>query len=120
MFFIHGIDEDLIVTEELAQVEGLLETTHGQDIYQAFLNMITNLDLPLEKLSWLTTDGAPSMIGNKSGFVSLVLAKQKELNHQSVHTPSPVSTSTVQQNSQPGPCNESCCQNCGLHQSKRS
>ena len=41
--------------------------------------MITNVDFPLEKLSGLTTDGAPSMIGNKSGFVSLVLAKQKEI-----------------------------------------
>ena len=33
MFFIRGVDEDLIVTVELAQVEGLLETTRGQDIY---------------------------------------------------------------------------------------
>ena len=29
MFFICRIDEDLIVAEELAQVEGLLETTRG-------------------------------------------------------------------------------------------
>ena len=79
MFFICGVHEDLTVTEELTQVEGLLETTRGQHIYQAFLNMITTLDLPLEKLSGLTTDGVLSIIGYKSGFVSLVLPKQKEI-----------------------------------------
>ena len=79
MFLIRGVDEDLIVAEELAQVEDYCEMARGHDIYQVFLNMITILDPPLEKLSGLTTDGTPLMIGNKSGFVSLVLAKQKEI-----------------------------------------
>lgn len=80
MFLLRGVDDHLIVTEELAQVVALHDTTRGQDIFKAFSEMLTNLSLPLEKLAGVTTDGAPSMIGNRSGFVSLVKAKQREIN----------------------------------------
>lgn len=80
MFILRGIDANFKVTEELAQVVALHGTTKGQDIFQAFLDMLSYLSLPLQKLTGLATDGAPSMIGSRSGFVSLVKAKQREIN----------------------------------------
>src|SRR5207248_344509 len=80
MFLLRGVNDHLIVTEELAQVVALHDTTRGQDIFKAFSEMLTNLRLLLEKLAGVTTDGAPSTIGNRSGFVSLVKAKQREIN----------------------------------------
>jgi len=41
--------------------------------------MLTNLKLPIEKLAGWTSNGAPSMIGNRSGFVSLVKSRQREV-----------------------------------------
>ena len=35
IFWVHGVDENLIVTEELAQIVALHDTTRGQDIFQA-------------------------------------------------------------------------------------
>jgi hypothetical protein len=80
MFLLRGVDEHLNVTEELAQVVALHGTTREQDMFQAFSDMLANLNLPLEKLAGLTTDGAPSMLGNRSGFVYQVKAKQREIN----------------------------------------
>lgn len=87
MFFLRGVDANLHVTEELAEVVALHGTTTGQDVFQAFLHMLKNLELPLEKLASLATDGAPSMVGSKSGFVSLVKAKQREINSPIVAIP---------------------------------
>jgi hypothetical protein len=84
LFFIRGVDINLCVTEELAQVVTLHDTTTGQDVFRAFLDMLKKFELPLEKLARLTTDGAPSMTGKKSGFVSLVKAKQQEISSQMV------------------------------------
>lgn len=80
MFWVRGVDENQIVTEELAQIVALHETTTGPDKFQAFLEMQTNLNLPLEKLAGLAAKGAPSMIENRLGIVSLVKLKQREVN----------------------------------------
>lgn len=55
MFILRGIDENFWITEELAQVVALHGTTKGQDIFQAFIDMLNYLSLPLQKLTGLAS-----------------------------------------------------------------
>src|SRR5215469_10959991 len=45
--------------------------TRGRDIYDAIKNMITEQNIPIQKLVAMTTDGAPAMIGRNVGFIGL-------------------------------------------------
>ena len=43
--------------------------TTGFEIFNAFKKAVEDLNLPWSKLSAVTTDGAPSMIGGANGFI---------------------------------------------------
>ena len=77
--FLRGIDSTFSVTEELAALVELQGTTTGKDIFTAVKRVMSNLDLKLEKLVGITTDGAPAMIGRHSGAVSLLEKEIKDL-----------------------------------------
>ncbi|KAL7980021.1 hypothetical protein Chor_001289 [Crotalus horridus] len=52
---------DLAVKEELLKILSLKGKTRGEDIFLTFKNYATEINLPLHKLSSITTDGAPAM-----------------------------------------------------------
>ena len=45
--------------------------TQGEDTFQAFMNFANKTKLPLIKIIFITTDGAPAMVGSSNGFIAL-------------------------------------------------
>ena len=58
-------------------------TTRSEDLFQRLVLSMKKLELTFEKLSGLTTDGAPAMVGSQKGLVAFV---KKELNCLSLDT----------------------------------
>ncbi len=54
-------------------------TTTGQDIFSASKTVMEHLGLTYKKLVGATTDGAPAMIGQEKGAVSLLEKEMKEI-----------------------------------------
>lgn len=71
LIFVRGVDEDFNITEELASLKSMKGTTTGRDIYGEFEKCMNSLNLPLQKLANVTTDGAPNMVGANQGFVGI-------------------------------------------------
>ncbi|XP_069494446.1 general transcription factor II-I repeat domain-containing protein 2-like [Ambystoma mexicanum] len=69
--FIRMVFEDSSVKEGILAVLPLMGKTRGEDIYQAFKMFIKDINIPLQKLVAVTTDGAPAMIVRNIGFVAL-------------------------------------------------
>lgn len=69
--FVRLVFGNFNIQEELLCLITLKETTRGIDIYNAFKNYVIENKIPLQKLKSITTDGAPSMIGKKKGFITL-------------------------------------------------
>ncbi|XP_060845753.1 general transcription factor II-I repeat domain-containing protein 2A-like [Rhopalosiphum padi] len=63
--------------EEILTILPLLGTTCGEDIYKTVIEYFEKYKLDMKKLILLTTDGAPSMIGNKKGFVQRLINNPK-------------------------------------------
>uniref|UniRef100_A0A8C5SPD7 SCAN box domain-containing protein n=1 Tax=Laticauda laticaudata TaxID=8630 RepID=A0A8C5SPD7_LATLA len=61
---------DLAVKEELLKILSLKGKMRGEDIFLTFRNYATETNLPLHKLSSITTDGAPAMVGSLDGFIA--------------------------------------------------
>lgn len=80
LIFVRGVNANFEITEELAALESLSGTTTGEDIFKALLNTFKNLGLDFENLVSITTDGAKSMIGSKSGLIGRINSKMSELN----------------------------------------
>ncbi|XP_023243760.1 general transcription factor II-I repeat domain-containing protein 2-like [Centruroides sculpturatus] len=64
---------DCKVKEDILSVLPLQGNTRGKDIYKVIKNYIKEINLPLQNLVSITTDGAPAMIG--SGVVFITLCK---------------------------------------------
>eukprot|EP00102_Acyrthosiphon_pisum_P014337 XP_008184341.1 PREDICTED: general transcription factor II-I repeat domain-containing protein 2-like [Acyrthosiphon pisum] len=80
LIFLRGVNANFEITEELGALESLSGTTTGEDIFKALLNTFKNLGLDFENLVSITTDGAKSMIGSKSGLIGRINSKMSELN----------------------------------------
>ncbi|XP_035215021.1 zinc finger BED domain-containing protein 5-like, partial [Stegodyphus dumicola] len=52
---------DFTTKEEFLKVLPLKGSTRGEDIFSTFKKYITDVKLPVQKLSSITTDGAPAM-----------------------------------------------------------
>lgn len=80
--FLRGVDAQFNVIEELLDLVPMHYTTTANDIFSSLENVIEKYDLRWEKLSSIATDGAPAMVGHKSGVVALVRQKLKEVGVQ--------------------------------------
>ncbi|XP_076069689.1 general transcription factor II-I repeat domain-containing protein 2-like [Oratosquilla oratoria] len=71
--FICSVTADLQVCEEFLQLVPLRGTTTGQDICNAVLQCVDQHSLDLSCFMCVTTDGAPTMVGEKKGAASLLV-----------------------------------------------
>ncbi|XP_066121047.1 general transcription factor II-I repeat domain-containing protein 2-like [Saccopteryx bilineata] len=81
LIFIRGMNDNFEVTEELAALQSIKGTTTGEDIYEKFSQTVKDLELDWAKLSSVTTDGAPSMVGPKKGVIARINLEMDKLNH---------------------------------------
>ncbi|CAG9793543.1 unnamed protein product [Diatraea saccharalis] len=63
-------------------IYSLKGTTTGEDILNEFQKVFTSFALPWSKLVGVCTDGAPSMISLRQGFIGILNEKATELNLQ--------------------------------------
>ena len=82
--FIRGVDDYFEITEELAAIVPIKGTTRDSDLLERVMATIKRLVLPLSKLSGITTDGAPSMIGRRQGLGNLLQLKANKVGNDSV------------------------------------
>ena len=71
LIFIRTIDENFTIHEELLQAVPLHGTAKGSDIYNSLVS-VANAYGGFEKCSSVVTDGAPAMVGRKTGLVGLL------------------------------------------------
>jgi hypothetical protein len=70
--FVRGTDSEFHVPKELAGLMALKGTNTGEDLHEKVKKMLQKLNIQIQKLVGLLTDGAPSMAGRNSGFPSLI------------------------------------------------
>jgi len=78
--FIRGVTSDFKRHEDLLSLEPMHGTTCGEDLFEKLLLAMRKFNLPFEKLSGLTTDGPPAMVGSRKGLSALV---KKEMTSRS-------------------------------------
>ncbi|XP_056637725.1 general transcription factor II-I repeat domain-containing protein 2-like [Diorhabda sublineata] len=76
--FIRGIDKEFTVIKELLALQPLKATTTGEDIFNEVQKLFTSFGLPWSKLIEVCTDGAPSMVGLRKGFIGILNEKATE------------------------------------------
>lgn len=69
--FVRMAFQDATTKEDFLTLLHLKERTRGEDIYNEFKKYVTENDIPIHKLVAITTDGAPAMLGVRSGFIAL-------------------------------------------------
>ncbi|KAJ4927678.1 hypothetical protein JOQ06_015481, partial [Pogonophryne albipinna] len=69
--FVRMVFTDFTVKEAFLALIPLKERTRGEDVYKAFKDYVREYKIPIHKIVSFTTDGAPAMLGVRSGFVAL-------------------------------------------------
>lgn len=59
----------------------MYDTTRGEDVFENVVSAMNKLELPFDKLSGLTTDGALAMVGSQKGLIAFI---KKEMNRLSL------------------------------------
>ena len=80
LVFVRYVKEKKVV-EEFLFCEPLKTTTKAMDVFNIVKEFFLNHEMSLDMVGSLCTDGAPAMLGNKSGFASL---GKKEIPHITV------------------------------------
>ncbi|MEE6499512.1 hypothetical protein FKM82_003469 [Ascaphus truei] len=70
IFWVRFVLSNFTIREEILVLCGLRGQTCATDVLEHFISASKQYDLDQIKLASITTDGAPAMIGRKSGFVS--------------------------------------------------
>lgn len=78
LIFLRGVNENFEVTQELASMQTLHGTTKGTDLFGCLDTVLAQYKLPWENMAGITTDGAPAMVGSRSGLATLVGEKVQE------------------------------------------
>lgn len=83
LVFVRFLDDDNIIKEELLISRELETTSKGIDVMNSISEYFEKHNLMWDKLVALCTDGAPAMLGSRSGLATLV--KQKNPNVITTH-----------------------------------
>jgi len=70
--FIRGIDNEFNISEEMASLVPLKDTTKARDLFEAVETTLNKFSLNLVNISGIATDGAPAMVGKKEGLTKLI------------------------------------------------
>jgi DNA-binding Xre family transcriptional regulator len=73
------LDNDNLIKEELLLLQELSTTSKGSDILKIINNYFEKHDIMWEKLAGFYTDGAPAMLGSRSGLATLVKEKNRKV-----------------------------------------
>ncbi|KAJ3607068.1 hypothetical protein NHX12_026583 [Muraenolepis orangiensis] len=76
--YVHGVDDNFEVMEELLTVIPMHDQTTAQEIFRQLCDAIVDAGLPWKRFAGITTDKAPSMTGRRNGLVALVQRKLGE------------------------------------------
>lgn len=68
--FIWMVFAAVTAKEELLTILPMKERTRGEDVFQAFKNFIGKTQLPVCKLTSITTGGSPAMVGRSNRFIA--------------------------------------------------
>ncbi|XP_065667793.1 general transcription factor II-I repeat domain-containing protein 2-like [Hydra vulgaris] len=81
--FIRGCSFKYDITEELLELMPMHSTKTDDDIFLEIEKILDKYKLPIIKLVFIVTDGAPAMIGSKKGLVASVVnfIRARGLNH---------------------------------------
>ncbi|KAI6660618.1 General transcription factor II-I repeat domain-containing protein 2-like [Oopsacas minuta] len=63
-----GVDDNFKITEEMSSLSPMYGKARGIDIFDEVQKVLSKASLPVTKLSRVTTDEAPSMLGIGSGL----------------------------------------------------
>ena len=74
-YFYREVTENFQISEELFAMISLKDRTRGSDLCHAVSDAIDKSNLQWSQLVGVTTHGAPSMTGKKSGLVTLLIKK---------------------------------------------
>lgn len=78
--FVRFLDvEDNIFREEMLFMDSLQTTARGVDVLEKISDYFQKNNLNWEKLAGCCTDGAPAMLGSKSGFAKLLKEKNSSI-----------------------------------------
>uniref|UniRef100_K7G8U0 SPIN-DOC-like zinc-finger domain-containing protein n=1 Tax=Pelodiscus sinensis TaxID=13735 RepID=K7G8U0_PELSI len=75
LIFMRGVDDEMNVTEELLDLQSLTDQTRGKDLFVSVSSAIDDMKLPWNKVTGIITDGAPAMVGERSGLSTLICNK---------------------------------------------
>ena len=81
--FIRGVDENLVIVEELLDLISLHDTTKGEDVFLAVMEAMEKIELPLTNLVSVTADGAPAMKSPSVGCIARIKNRAKQDNAES-------------------------------------
>ncbi|XP_043917683.1 general transcription factor II-I repeat domain-containing protein 2B-like isoform X2 [Protopterus annectens] len=80
--FIRGVDINFNITEELASLIPLKDsTTKSVDLYNALKATLTKFSLTIKNMSGIVTDSAPAMVGKKEGLTTLMEEDAKQISN---------------------------------------
>jgi hypothetical protein len=79
-YFSIACDEKVPITAQLAMFfcASLMEINFFEELFVSVHELLKKYELPLVKLSSVTTDGAPSMMGKNKGFIERLRKKVNE------------------------------------------
>ena len=72
LVYVRYTTQDNDVKAELLMSKELSSTTKGKDVFEVSDNFFKQNELDWKKLIGCTTDGAPFMLGPKSGFTTYI------------------------------------------------
>ncbi|XP_076354394.1 general transcription factor II-I repeat domain-containing protein 2-like [Tachypleus tridentatus] len=79
LMFIHGVNLDFQITEELASVCSMHGRTTGEDIFMEVHKTLQDYNLQWNRLRSVTVDGGKNMTGVKKGLVGLIRKQLEDL-----------------------------------------
>uniref|UniRef100_A0A3Q3RD36 HAT C-terminal dimerisation domain-containing protein n=1 Tax=Monopterus albus TaxID=43700 RepID=A0A3Q3RD36_MONAL len=77
--------EDCAIKEELLDIVPLKDRTRGIDLKETLMTVVEKANLQLSKLTAITTDRAPAMLGSEKGLVGLCKADEFWTFHCIIH-----------------------------------